>query len=102
MNYPNWTSITQVMVHFSRLPQVALFWLNLLSRFLGLIFNWEKVRIWTSILQGNCSSIREIDVRIFNHPNRTSITQVMVRFSRLLQLRLFNDLCLDFFATIGI
>ena len=26
----------------------------------------------------------------------TSITQVMVRFSRLLQLRLFNGLCPDF------
>ena len=25
VNYPNWTSITRVMVHFSGLPQVALF-----------------------------------------------------------------------------
>ena len=34
---------------------------------------------------------------ILNHPNRTSITQVMVSFLGLLRLRLFNDLCPDFF-----
>ena len=33
-----------------------------------------------SILQGNCIPIYEIDVRILNHPNWTSIAQVMVRF----------------------
>ena len=54
------------------------------------------MRIWTSILQGNCSSIRELDVRLLNNPNRTSISQVMVRFPGLIQLRLFNGLCLDF------
>ena len=47
LNHPNWTSITQVMVHFPGLPQATLFWPNLLSRFLGLIFGWEKVRILT-------------------------------------------------------
>ena len=55
------------------------------------------MRTWTSILQGNCNSIRELDVRILNDLNRTSMTQVMVYFSGLLQLRLFNDLCQDFF-----
>ena len=84
------------MVHFLELPHAALFWPNLLSIFLGLIFGWEKVRIWTNILQGNYSSIWELDIRLLNHPNQNYITQVMVYFSRLLQLRLFSDLCLDF------
>ena len=56
------------MVHFPGLPQAALFLPNLLSIFLGLIFGWEKVRIWTSILQGNYSSMLQIDVRFLNHP----------------------------------
>ena len=60
------------------------------------------MRIWSSILQGNCSSILEIDVRLLNHPNRTSITQVMVRFLGLLQLRLFNGLCPDFGTVRGL
>ena len=42
LNHPNLTSITQVMVYFLGLPQTAMFWPNLLSRFLGLIFGWEK------------------------------------------------------------
>ena len=42
LNHLNWTSITQVMVHFLGLPQAVLFWPKLLSRFLGLIFSWEK------------------------------------------------------------
>ena len=57
LNHSNWTSITQVMVRFLGLPQAALFLPNPSFRFLGLIFSWEKVRIWTSILQLNCSSI---------------------------------------------
>ena len=36
------------------------------------------MRIWGSILQGNCSPILELDVRLLNHPNRIYITQVMV------------------------
>ena len=80
------------MVHFPILPQVALFWSNLLFIFLGLLFGWEKVLIWTRILQVNCISIRELDVRLLNHPNWTFITQVMVYFPELLQLRLFNGL----------
>ena len=52
-----WTSITQVMVRFPGLPYAALFWPNLLSRFLGLIFDGEKLRIWASIPQGNCNFI---------------------------------------------
>ena len=31
------------------------------------------------VLQVNCSHISERDVRLLNYPNRTSITQVMVR-----------------------
>ena len=46
------------------------------------------MRIWTSILQGTCSSILELDVRLLNHPNWTSITQFIVCFPRLLQIRL--------------
>ena len=37
-----------------------------------------------------------MDVNLLNNPNWTSITQVMVHFPRLLQLRLLNGLCLDF------
>ena len=54
------------------------------------------MRIWTNILQGNYSSILELDVRLLNHPNRTCTTQVMVHLPRLLQLRLFNCLCPNF------
>ena len=52
------------------------------------------MRIWTSILLGNFSS--KLDVRLLNHANQSSITQVMVRFQGLLQLMLFNGLCPDF------
>ena len=52
------------------------------------------MRIWTSMLLGNFSS--ELDVRLLNHANQSSITQVMVRFQGLLQLILFNGLCPDF------
>ena len=44
-NHPNWPSITRVMVYFPRLQKAAMFWPNLLSRFLGLIFCWERVII---------------------------------------------------------
>ena len=37
-----------------------------------------------------------------NHPNLTSITQVMVHFSGLLQLRLFDGLCPDFGTVRGL
>ena len=60
------------------------------------------MRIWTSILQINCSSILEIDVWVLNHQNRTSITQVMVHFPELLHLRLFNGLCPDFRTVKGL
>ena len=60
------------------------------------------MRIWTSILQENCRVICEIDVRLLNHPNQTSITQVIIRFTGLLQLRLFNGLCLDFGTVKGL
>ena len=90
------------MVRFPGLPQAALFWPNLLSIFFGLNFGWEKVRIWTSILQGNCISILKFDVRILNHLNRTSIMQVMVSFPGLLQLRMFNGLCSNFETVRGL
>ena len=79
-----------------------MFWPNLLFRFLGLILGWEKVILWTIILQENCISILELDVRLLNHPNRTSITQAMVHFLVLLQLRLFNGLCPDFGTVRGL
>ena len=60
------------------------------------------MRIWSIILQRYCISIWELDVRLLNHPNQTSITQVMVRFPRLLQLRLFNGLCPNFGTVRGL
>ena len=39
---------------------------------------------------------------ILNHPNWTCITQVMVHFPGLLQLRLFNGLCPDFGTVRGL
>ena len=57
--------------------------------FFGADFRLEKCRIWTCILQGNCSSIFEIEVRLLNHPNWTSISHVMVRFLGLPQAALF-------------
>ena len=47
---------------------------------LGLIFSQEKWGNWTSILHGNFSCISELDVRLLNHQNWTSITQVKVHF----------------------
>ena len=40
--------------------------------------------------------------RLFNHPNWTCTTQFMVHFPGLLQLRLFNDLCLVFGTVRGL
>ena len=51
--------------------------------------------ILTSILHGNRRCISELDVGLLNHSNQTSITQVMVHFPELLQLKL-NGLCPDF------
>ena len=47
---------------------------------LGLMFGWEKEGIWTSVPHENCSYISEHDVKLLNHPNWTSIAQVMVHF----------------------
>ena len=52
--------------------------------------------MWTQVLHRNCSCIYELDVRLLNHPNWTSTTQVMVHFPRLQQLRLSLSLGLDF------
>ena len=46
---------------------------------------------WTRVLHRSFSYICEY-VRLFNHLNWTSRTQVMVPFPGLLQLRLFNSL----------
>ena len=43
-----------------------------------------------------------IDVRLLNHPNRTSISQVMVYFLGLLKFRLFNGLFPDFGTVRGL
>ena len=56
---------------------------------LGLIFNKKKWGNWTSFLYGNFIFIREIDVRLLNHSNWTSIAQVMVNFLGLPQIALF-------------
>ena len=66
----------------------AMFLPYMMSSF-GVDFWLEKGRIWTSNLQGNGIPIYELDVRILNHPNRTSRTQVMVRFLGVLQAALF-------------
>ena len=55
----------------------------------GTYFLLEKEGIWTSVLLGNCICNCKLDVRLLNHPNWTSITQVMVHFSRLPQAALF-------------
>ena len=41
------------------------------------------------VFHGNCSCLSELDVRLLNHPNLTSITQVMVHFPGLPQAVLF-------------
>ena len=56
---------------------------------LGLIFGLEKWGNWTSFLHGNCSCISELDVRLLNHQNQTSITRVMVHFPGLPHAALF-------------
>ena len=45
---------------------------------LKLVFSWETKGIWTCVLHRSCSSICELDVRLLNNPNWTSIAQVMV------------------------
>ena len=49
----------------------------------GTDFRLEKEGIWTSVLHGNCSCNRDLDVRLLNNPNWTSISQVMVHFPGL-------------------
>ena len=55
----------------------------------GTDFRLEKEEIWTSVLHGNCSCNCELGVRFLNHPNWTSIAQVMAHFSGLPQATLF-------------
>ena len=50
-----------------------------ISQILGLVFGWEVKGIWQCVLQVNCIHINELDVRILNFSNRTSIAQVSVR-----------------------
>ena len=61
----------------------------------GTSFGWETKGIWTHVLHRSCNCICELDVRLLNHPNWTSIAQVMVHFSGLPHLRLFIYLRLD-------
>ena len=44
-----------------------------------LVFGWEIKVIWKYVLQVNYSHISELDVRLLNYINRTSIAQDMVR-----------------------
>ena len=47
---------------------------------LELVFGWEMEGIWTRVLHRSCSCNCELDVRLLNHQNLTSKTQVMVHF----------------------
>ena len=51
----------------------------------GIDFLLEKEGIWTSVFHENCSCNCELDVRLLNHPNWTSIAQVMVHLQGLPQ-----------------
>ena len=63
----------------------------------GTGFRLEKEGIWTSVLHGNCNSNFEIDVRLLNHLNWTSITKVMVHFPNCHKLPCFDPTyCPDF------
>ena len=53
LNHQNWTSITQVIDLLAILAILA----RLIVQIFGTDFRLGKVRIWTSILQGNCISI---------------------------------------------
>ena len=53
-----------------------------ISQTLGLVFGWEIKGIWPCVLQVNCKRISEIDVRLLNYLNLTSIAQVMVHLPR--------------------
>ena len=60
------------------------------------MFSVGKWRVFfTRVLHRSCICIYELDVRLLNHPNRTSTTQVMVNFTGLPQLKLFVCLCPD-------
>ena len=52
--------------------------LTICIQVLGLIFGGEKEVIWTSVLDDNCSRSCEIEVKLLNCPNWTSIAQVVV------------------------
>ena len=58
-----------------------------ISRTLGLVFRWEIKGIWQCVLQENCRLISELDVRLLNYPNWTSIAQVMVCFLRTVEVK---------------
>ena len=55
----------------------------------GTDFRLKKEGIWIGFLHGNCICNCELDVRLLNHPNWTSIAQVTVHFPRLPQVALF-------------
>ena len=67
-----------VWLHFElgKLPYPSL--ILCISQTLGLVFGWEIKKIWQYVLQVNCSRISELDVRLFNYPNWTSMAQVVI------------------------
>ena len=68
LNHPNWTSIAQVMVYFSGLPQAAHVLTLYNVHILGLIFNLEKKGIWTSVLYEIISAFANL-MEDFESPN---------------------------------
>ena len=63
-------------ISFPGLPQLRLF--NCLCEEFGTGFRLGNRGIWTRVLHRSFSGICEIDVRFLNHPNWTSVAQIMV------------------------
>ena len=63
------------ILNYGKLPYFDL----CINRTLRLVLRWEIKGIFPCVLQVNCSHIHELDARLLNYPNRTSIAQVMVR-----------------------
>ena len=76
------------MENFLGCWNAALFWPYETSRFWA-DFWLEKEGIWTSVFLRKCSCNCELEIRLLNHPNWTSITQVIVHFPGLPQAALF-------------
>ena len=81
--YPNgcvmmFCSKGNVWLHFGTMGSYPILIIRIIQT-LGLVFGREIKGIWQCVLQVNCSHISEIDVRLLNFQNRTSVAQVMVR-----------------------